>query len=85
LKPHDCLLALALSTSVPAFAAQAAPAPADAARPAASGVACPAASATHRLGAATSKGRHVPVEGDPCADSSGVARPAHPPASSPAP
>ena len=80
MKPHDCLLALALSVSIPALAA-----PPDAAKPAASGIACPAASASHRLGAASSKGRHVPDEGDSCADSRGVARPARPPASSPAP
>ena len=80
MKPLACLLALVLPLSVPAFAAAA-----DAARPAASGVACPAASAPHRLGAATSKGRHVPDESDPCADSRGVARPARPPASSPTP
>lgn len=78
LKPHDCLLALALSASIPALAA-----PAEAAKPAASGVACPAASAAHRLGAASSKGRHVPDEGDPCADSRGVARPVRPSASAP--
>ena len=79
LKPHDCLLALALSVSIPALAA-----PPDAAKPAASGVACPAASAAHRLGAASSKGRHVPDEADPCADSRGVARPVRPSASAPA-
>lgn len=79
LKPHDCLLALALSASIPALAA-----PAEAAKPAASGgVACPAASAAHRLGAASSKGRHVPDEGAPCADSRGVARPVRPSASAP--
>ncbi len=80
MKTHDCLLTLALSVSIPAFAA-----PVDAPKPAASGVACPAASAAHRLGAASSKGRHVPDEGDPCADSRGVARPARPSASAPAP
>ena len=54
--------------------------PASAPQPAASaaraGIACPAASAPRRLGAATGKGRHVPDERDPCADSRGAVAPA---------
>ena len=93
LKSHACLLALALPVSVLGCAAQSAfAAPADATQPAASaaapvrpgGIACPPTPAASRLGAATSKGRHVPDEDDPCAGSHGVARPARSAASSPA-
>jgi len=86
LKTRCCLLALALPAC--AFTTQAA----EVARPAAvggsqaprAGIACPAASGLPARGAATSKLRHVPDESDPCADSRGVGRPAHAPASSPA-
>ena len=84
---NACLFVLALPMSLLAVAAQAAtPASAPQARAAASaprgGVACPAASAPRRLGAASSKGRHVPDENDPCADSRGAVAPAHAPAPS---
>ena len=85
---NACLFALALPTSLLALAAQAAgPASAPQASAAASaprgGMACPAASAPRRLGAASSKGRHVPDENDPRADSRGAV--ARAPASLPAP
>ena len=69
--PMSLLLAVAQAAD-PASAPRAAPA-ASAAR---GGAACPAASAPRRLGAATSKGRHVPDERDPCADSRGAVAPA---------
>ncbi len=84
MKRHAVLLALALPISLLACAAQATgAASAPQAKPAA--VACPAASAVQRLGAASSKGRHVPDENDACADSRGAVKPAHPAASSTAP
>lgn len=61
--------AAAASTSAPASGA------AHATRAASTACAAPGASAPRRGHAVTSKVRHVPDEGDPCADSTGVARP----------
>ncbi len=54
--------------------ASAAPVPAASASAAAS-AACPAHVGASQAGRATSKVRHIPVEGDPCATSNGVAKP----------
>jgi hypothetical protein len=42
---------------------------------AAASAACPAHVGASQAGRATSKVRHIPVEGEPCATSSGVAKP----------
>lgn len=72
MKPSSftCSLLLAAACGL----VSAAPVPAASASAAAS-AACPAHVGASQAGRATSKVRHIPVEGDPCATSSGVAKP----------
>jgi hypothetical protein len=73
LKPSSfpCGLLLAAACEL----ASAAPVPAAGASSAAASAACPAHVGASQAGRATSKVRHIPAEGDPCATSNGVAKP----------
>ena len=73
MKPSSFACGLLLAASCGLVSA--APLPAASASAAAASAACPAHVGASQAGRATSKVRHVPNEGDPCATSIGVARP----------